>query len=180
MTVVCHHCKQEFAGNLHRCGKVTSQAFSKHIFHPANESCKDHCEKHKLMSATKGDWRKLRKCLTLDSVRPSKKQRGGVCPNNGHLPSYTHVDFHLTGTPNCPMGAHRNVSQPSSRSHKTNKRHLIDHGVLNQQTMFVGAILPVHRDNIEQTHLNRPHPATRKTSPRKRFPAHRTCPKDTN
>ena len=109
------------------------------------------------MSATKGDWRKLRKCLTLDSVRPLKKQRGGVCPNNGHLPSYTHVDFHLTGTPNCPMGAHRNVSQPSSRSHKTNKRHLIDHGVLNQQTMFIGAIPPVNRENIE-AHLNRPPP----------------------
>ena len=68
VTVVCHHCKQEFAGNLHRSGKVTSQAFSKHIFHPANESCKDHCEKHKLMSATKGDWQKLRKCLTLESA----------------------------------------------------------------------------------------------------------------
>ena len=57
---------------------------------------------------------------------------------------------------------------------------MIEHVVLNQQTMFVGAILPVHCDNIEQAHLNRPHPATRKTSPRKRFPAHRTCPKDTN
>ena len=53
------------------------------------------------------------------------------------------------------MGAHRNLSQPSSRSHKTNKHHMIDHGLLNQQTMFVGTIPPVHRENIE-AHLNRP------------------------
>ena len=120
VTVVCHHCKQEFPGNVHQSGKVTSQPFSAHIAHPTNQSCRDHCAKHCLMSS-KGDWQKLRKCLTLESVRPLKKQMGGVHLNNGHLPSHTPVNFHLTSTPNCPMGAHSNQSRPSSRSHKTNK-----------------------------------------------------------
>ena len=115
--------KQKFNGKIHRSGKVTSQPFSLHLAHQKNQSCCNHCAKHNLLSSN-GDWRTFRKCLTLESVWPLKKQMGCVHPNDGHLPSHTPVNFHLTGTPNCPISAHSNQSQPSARSHKpTNMPH---------------------------------------------------------
>ena len=136
--VVCLHCKQEFNSKVHRSEKVTSQPFSLHLAHQKNQLCRNHCAKHNLLSSN-GDWRTFRKCLTLESVWTLKKQMGYVHPNDGHLLSHTPVNFHLTSTPNCPMGAHSNQSQPSSRSHKTNKHAtwLIMACSINKQCLLV-------------------------------------------
>ena len=135
--VRCISCKKRFQALLYANGCVRSAGLSRHLYSSSRRLCFDFYQRNGIFLDVggKGDFR--------TSMLPQRTRQDDIPPLSLSLPRYTPESFGLTGAIN---GPHRNGCRPTKNSSESNK---IDHALLNQETLFVGTIPSVCRQNIE-------------------------------
>ena len=138
-SVQCLHCKKIFENaSLWKDGRVHSQGLACHLNHESKFSCHQFYVRNGLFPIVNKKY-DFRSSLVCETVRNDEFRQSHPC-----LPSHTPQDFGLTGAANGPHDS--NTFQRTKMLSGSNK---ICHRLLNQQTMFIGTIPSVCRENIE-------------------------------
>ena len=117
-------------------GHVHSQGLSLHLNHKSKITCHEYYHRNGLFPIVRG------KSNFRSSLLTERARHNEIMQFHPSLPRRTPKDFGLTGAVN---GPHCNSFRQTQMISESNK---ISHALLNQQTLFVGTIPGVCRENI--------------------------------